>query len=260
MIDGISYNDTYLTNGMVQARNLTAYFNGNYTLSDELNQATAHSWGEMSQGFESCGPYNDVTDISNSKYNYPYYCRRTPGQQEFAYRFKEYNPSDTEGTYPFFTDRIITVSSGTCFEYEVPNADKPGTQCVDSPAWNYYTFQNSTYISSICIPAGSDGWAATIYMYRGTETPVLDEANRCGDRCMWIWAFRTWGPDIGPESPPAIFQCPITVNEVSNATMDAQRIPDSVARVAAASIALQGRWTGTNESKIWTQYQFNAFG
>ena len=244
---------------MVRARNLTAYFNANESLSDELNQATAHSWGEISQSLESCGPYNDITDISNSKYDPPYYCRRTSEPQEFAYRFKEYNPSDTEETYPFFTDRIITVSSGTCFKYEVPNADLPGTQCIDPQARNY-TFQNSTYTSSICIPIASDGWAATIYMYLGTKTPVYDEANRCGDRCMWIWAFRTWGPEIGPQSPPAIFQCPITVNEVSNATMDAQQIPDAVARVAAASIALQGRWTGPETNKIWTQYQFNAIG
>ena len=243
---------------MVRARNLTAYFNMNVSLSDEYNQATAHSWGEISQSLRSCGPYNDIKDISNSKYDPPYYCRRTPGQQEFAYRFKEYNPSDTEGSYPFFTNRIITVSSGTCFKYEVPNASQPGPPCIDSCARNY-TFHNSTYTSSICIPIASDGWSATIYMYRGTATPVLDEANSCGDRCKWIWAFRTWGPDLEPQSPPAIFQCPITVSEVSNTTMDAQQIPDSVARVAAASIALQGRWTGIETNKNWTQYQFNAF-
>lgn len=197
----------------------------NESLSDELNQAMAHSWGVISQSLESCGPYNDNTDILNSKYDPPYYCRRTPGQQEFAYRFKEYNPSDTEETYPFFTDRIITVSSGTCFKYEVPNANLPGTQRIDSSAWNY-TFHNSTYISSVCISIASGGWSATIYIYRGTETPVLHEANSCGNRCKWIWAFRTWGPNLEPQNPPAISQRPITVGEVSSTRIDAQRIPD----------------------------------
>ena len=246
---------------MVRARNLTAYFNANESLSDEDNQATAHSWGEISQSLESCGPYNDITDISNFKYDPPYYCRRTPGQQEFAYRVKEYNPRDTEESYPSFTNLIITVSSGTCFKYSVAKAATFEDQCIDQPGRNY-TFSNSTYASSICIPQARDGWSATIYINRGLKTPVLDEANSCGDRCKWIWAFRTLGQYdyLEPQDPAASFQCPITVSEVSNTTMDAQQIPDSVARVAAASIALQGKWTGLVDDKIWTQYQFNAFG
>ncbi len=241
---------------MVLAKNLTAYFNINESLSDENNQAMAHTWGEGFQYAGNCGPYTDITDISNSKYDPPYFCRRTPGQQEFAYRFKEYNPNDTEKNYPYFTNRIITVSSGACFKYNVPNAKNPGIQGID-PLEHNYTFFNSTYTSSICIPKCSDGWSATIYIYRGTKTPVFDEANSCGDRCKWIWAYRAWGPNL--TEPPAIFECPITVSEVSNTTTDAQQIPDSVARVAAASIALQGQWTGAVEDKDWTQYQFNAF-
>ena len=252
--DGTSYNDTYLTNGMVLVKDLTAYYHGNESLSNENNQAVAHSWGEGYAG--NCGPYDDITDISNSKYGPPYFCRRTPGQQEFAYRFREYNPNDTGKNYPSFTNRIITVSSGACFTYFVPHAEHPGTQCIDLQGFNY-TFYNSTYSSSICIPFGSAGWSSTIYIYRGKQTPVADEASSCGDRCKWVWAYRAWGP--GLEDPTTIFQCPITVSEVSNTTTDAQQIPDSVARVAAASIALQGRWTGTWENPDWTQYQFNVF-
>ena len=120
--DGTSYNDTYSTNGMVLTSNLTDYFNINMPLSNELNQAMAHSWGEGSQYGGLCEPYNSVADISNSKSNPPYFCRRTLGQQEFAYRFKEYNPTDVGKTYPYFTERIITVSSGTCIQYNVLDA------------------------------------------------------------------------------------------------------------------------------------------
>ena len=228
-------------------------------LSNELNQAMAHSWGEGSQYGGLCEPYNSVADISNSKSNPPYFCRRTLGQQEFAYRFKEYNPTDVGKTYPYFTERIITVSSGTCIQYNVLDAQSPPTtsNCIGYPGWNY-SFFNSTYNSSLCIPFSSAGWSATIYIYNGTQPPGLDEDSSCGNRCKWIWAYRAWGPDLNDS--PAIFQCPITVSEVSNTKMDAQQIPDSVARTAAASIALQGRWTGTEEDKNWIQYQFNAFG
>ena len=221
----------------------------------------AHSWGEVSQYGGVCKPYNsvaDISNISNSKLNPPYFCRRTPGQQEFAYRFKEYNPTDKGKSYPHFTERIITVSSGTCIQYNVLDARFPPntSDCIGNPGSNY-AFFNSTYNSSLCIPKSSEGWSATIYIYLGAQPPDVDEDSSCGNRCKWIWAYRSWGPDL--IDSPAIFQCPITVSEVSNTKMDAQQIPDSVARTAAASIALQGQWTGTVEQKNWIQYQFNAF-
>lgn len=219
------------------------------------DQGTAHSFGEQFQDPASCGPYDGIATILNSKYDPPYFCRRTPGQQEFAYRFKEYNPDDKEKIYPYFTNRIITVSSGTCLEYNVPNSEKTMTpQCIGLPGTKY-VFHNATYKSTFCVPISSDGWASTIYIYYGTKTPALDEDYSCGSRCKWIWAFRSLVQSV--EVPGTLFQCPITVSEVSNARGDEQKIPDAVARVAAASIALQGRWMGTVENKIWQQYQFN---
>ncbi|KAL8650782.1 MAG: hypothetical protein Q9210_003627, partial [Variospora velana] len=56
--------------------------------------------------------------------------------------------------------------------------------------------------------------------------------------------------------------CPITVSEVINAQQPAHKVPDPTARLAAASIALSGRYTNPNESddKHWQQYQWFPYG
>ena len=254
MEDGKNYSDIYLTNGTLNASNLTSYFNGNISLGAEESQAVAHTYGEVAQGGGDCEQYEDVAQVYKSSNDPPYFCRRTPGKQEFAYRLKEYNYDDSERMYPSFTNRVITASSGVCFEYTELNHTL-GPDLHNNMAANNYTFFNSTYNSSISIPTSSDGWTATTYIYRGTKPPHLATVNSCGDRCMWIWAHRTSVPE---EDTSTFYQCPITVSEVSNAMTDLQDVPNSVARIAAASIALQGRWTGPVENKIWTQYQFYA--
>ena len=252
--DGKTYSDTYLTNGTVNASNLTTYFNGKNALGAEDNQALAHTYGEVAQGGKQCESYQDIAQVYDSPNDSPYFCRRTPGKQEFAYRFKEYNYDDSERMYPSFTNRVITASAGECFNYTELNHTL-GPDLYNNLAAFNYTFSNSTYNSSISIPISSEGWTATTYIYRGTKLPHLAEVNSCGDRCMWIWAHRASVPN---NDISTFYQCPITVSQVSNATTDLQEVPKSVARVAAASIALQGRWTGSVENKIWTQYQFYA--
>ena len=254
MDDGKTYSDTYLTNGTVNASNLTGYFNGYIPLRAEDNQAVAHIYGEVAPAGKNCEPYKDIEQVYNSSNDPPYFCRRTPGKQEFAYRFKEYNYHDSQRMYPFFTNRVITASSGVCFNY-IELKHTLGPDLYNHMAAANYTFSNSTYNSSISIPVSSEGWTATTYIYRGTKPPHLAEVNSCGDRCMWIWAHRASVPG---NDTSTFYQCPITISEVSNTTTDLQDVPNSVARVAAASIALQGRWTGPLENKIWTQYQFYA--
>ena len=240
---------------MVNAPNLTSYFGNFKPLEPELNQAIAHSYGEISQSDRSCSLYEDIAQVYNSTDNPPYFCRRTAGKQEFAYRFKEYNNQDSERRYPSLTKRVITASSGMCLKYTSHNHTL-GLDLYNNKAAYNYTFFNSTYNSTISIPITSEGWAATIYIYRGTALPHLATVNSCGARCIWIWAHRSTVP--GSETS-TFYQCPITISEVSNITTDLQAISDSIPRVAAASIALQGRWTGPENKKIWTQYQFYAF-
>ena len=239
---------------MVTTANLSNYFNKDWPLSFENNQALAHNWGQNIKTFP-CQSYEDIAEVYKSRQNFFYFCRRTAGKQEFTYRFKEYNSDDDEKAYPYFTNRLITASSGVCIEYNVLG-NKPYYDPIQNLGYFNYTFSNFTNTSSILIPMTSVGWSATVYIYRGPELPQLTKVNSCGNRCLWIWAHRTSVPG---NSASTFFQCPITISEVSNATTPLHKIPDPVARVAAASIALQGRWAGEPTKKTWTQYQFNAW-
>ena len=195
--------------------------------------------------------YDDISDLQLSKYDYGYYCRRDG--QEFAYRFNEYNPNDTQKVYPLFTNRTITASSGHCFSYSQLGDPKPALDTAgDLEALNY-TYTNHTYTGSIIIPKQSTGLSGTTYIYRGTRLPQDAVTYACGPRCMWMWVYKAHSK----YEEPAFYQCPISISNVENTTnSSAQNIPNDVARIVAASIALQGRWAGTFENQIWTQYQF----
>ena len=253
---GINYRDTYTRQGVVKAANVSTYFSGGVSVGEELSQAPAHTYGEVTRSAQDCEPYEDIAQIHNSSNNPPYFCRRTPGKKEFTYRFKEYNKIDTERVYPYFTNRLITASSGPCFKYDLIPGFKLAPDLNGYMSAANWTFANSTYTSNIIIPMSSEGASATVYIYRGPDIPRTTKINACGNRCMWIWAHQTAIPD---QNTSSLFQCPITIGEVSNATSVNHSIPDSVVRVAAASIALQGRWEPNGTQKIWTQFQFNAF-
>ena len=256
-VDGISYNHTFIRPGTVLAPNLTGYFTSDHLLPPEESQGPAHSWGESYLNSEPCYPYKDTADIVNIKHNPPYFCRRSSGQQEFAYRFKEYNPEDREKTYPFLTNRVLTVSPGSCNKYTMTSTNPPMNCTISNEAGFVHLYSNSTsQQTSFCVPLSSEGCSATVYIYGGLKSPDLDEDYSCGNRSKWIWAFRA--PDPGSPDPTVIFECPITVSQVSNAFADAQQIPNAVARVAAASIGLNGRWSGNISDRIWTQYSFNS--
>lgn len=120
--DGTDWSGTYTIPGTANVSDISCYHRGGDCPKDhaDITQATAHANGELATGAE-CGPYNTTADILSSKEDYTYFCRRTPGQQEFAYRFNEYNPTDEQKTFPHFTNRIITASSGPCMEYSQTN-------------------------------------------------------------------------------------------------------------------------------------------
>lgn len=174
--------------------------------------------------------------------------------REYSYRFNEYNLDDTEKSYPYFTNRIITVRSGNCFIYEETNRTYLPDVTGDGSGYNI-SFRNDTFNGSISIPRASLGRSATTFIYRGIKPPAEAKAIACGDRCLTMWAYKNPATD---NFNGTFYQCPINVTSVSNATQDIHKIPDDVAREAAASIALQGRWTGKKHD--YTQYQFYANG
>ena len=251
IVDGKTWNDTYYSPGLANASNLNCYmdsFNAwDRCGGDVTGQALAHAYGEMALS-SSCGNYTLTSDILKSKNDYSYYCNRTPNQQEFAYRFNEYNPEDKQKSYPRFTNRTITASASTCFNYRMVGEPQAG-----KGATSLYSFTNGTFNGSISIPDQSGAFDGTTYIYRGANTPQNAVTYACGPRCIWMWAHKSRGNG----EPSTFYQCPITVSLVRNASNDAQNISDGMARLAAASIALQGRPSGKG---FWNQYQLYTYG
>ena len=266
--DGKDWNSTYTRDGPVLAPNLTCYFHPGYpghknnrrhcpidsgTPKHLLKaqqvkiQGLANSFGEYAYGstFSSpCVSYNDISDVLASREKPPYYCRQTPGRQEFTYRFLEFNVDDDLKAYPWLTNRTISASTGQCFSYR------------ETSDWqaDRHTFTNGTHNESITIARRYTGVDGTSYLYRGLAIPQLEANESCGPRCLWMWAYRHWG--MGKE--PTLFRCPVTVYAVKNATEDVHVIPDDIARLAAASIGLRGQFR--EPVPTWDQFRFYPFG
>lgn len=252
-VDGTDWHGTYTTHGIASATNLTCYadrFNGQRgcvgDTIDVREQGLAHAYGQLSQAAECC-PYTDISDVLNSTQNCKYYCNFTPYKQEFAYRFKEYNPDDFARAYPIFTNRTITASSGRCNNYSQPKSPKP-----HGNGFSFFEYQNDTYEGNITIPDALFTMNSTTYIYRGSLKPQEAITYACGPRCISMWAHKARGHGEAPK----FFECPITVSEVHNATSDTQNVSDGIARLAAASLGLQGR---PDNNGGWIQYQFFPF-
>ncbi|KAL8752357.1 MAG: hypothetical protein Q9199_005797 [Rusavskia elegans] len=59
-----------------------------------------------------------------------------------------------------------------------------------------------------------------------------------------------------------VLKCPISVSNVTNVGDPAHVVPDNTARMAAASIALSGRYTNPNKDPVkhWQQFQLYPYG
>lgn len=256
MQGGTNWNGTYIRPARINASDLSCYYHHLYDdqkyvcdPSPEVVQGIVHAYGEYAFGSLSdsndCVNYTNVEDVLRSGTNPKYYCRRTSGQQEFAYRFLEYNPQDHQRTYPFVTDRVITASAGQCYQYSLLRREK----VAGGISFNF-TYTNKTFSDSILIPAQIDNFDGTVYIYRAFNTPQNATIYSCGPRCIWMWAHRTL---LGKE-PSTFYQCPITVNSVQNVLQDAHQVTDDIARLAASSIGLQG---GNSDPDLgWAQFQF----
>ena len=131
---------------MVNATDLSHYYSEDTPVEPEMDMAIAHTLGEVAPTGKNCFPYDDLDEISTIPFDAPYFCRRTPGKQEFAYRFKEYNEIDRERRYPSFTNRIITASSGPCYKYK-KTAKNPYPGLYKDTAATLYSLANRVYNS-----------------------------------------------------------------------------------------------------------------
>lgn len=257
MDDGTDYRTTFNRNGIVNASDLACYQHSVFGCKTLVStaHALAHAYGEYGSYLE-CGDYNELAEVLNSPVNYPYYCRRTPHKREFAYRFNEYNFDDRQQSYPQFTNRIITAWSDDCFTYNITGIVKSPDISGDGHGQKL-SFGNNSFNGSISIPDSALGARSTTYIYRGIKSP--EDTNHgpdiaCGNRCIIMWAFKNsvWLNGLAA--------CPIHVSAVSNVTQKDHQVPDGVARIAAASIALQGRYKNISGKFDYTQYQFYAYG
>ena len=253
--DGTNWNHTYTTQGTVLASNLTCYidfFNNDPHCTSGLagtGQTLAHAYGELALATPCC-EFTDLEGVIMSRNDCRYYCDRTKHRQQFAYRFNEYNQNDTLQAFPRFTNRTITASSGKCFNYT-----QRGLPKQIGGGYLRIAFFNATFDSQIDIPAQLFAPGGTTYVYRGLKPPPHAEGQSCGGpRCMYVWGHRS---NLGRRHDREVFQCPITISTVFNATNGNQTISDEMARLAAASIALSGRQNAPND---WTQYQLYTFG
>ena len=267
--DGKDYNGTYVQRGQVTVSNLTCYIHGDICPSQVTTDTLAHAYGDLTLPTDSrqapdCGYFTNVASVIGSKQNFRYYCRRNTTVQEFAYRFSEYNPNDTQKSYPHFTDRVITASSGECNEYSQVGMPEQ-TTVGDTKSLNYISAMNFTYTNnltsgSIVIPTSALGNEGTTYIYRGTKKPAEAFTYGYGDRGIWMWAYR----NPGSKQDSRFYECPVTVSAVSSAGSNVldpkHNITDGVAREAAASIALQGQFRGPAENKDFRQWQWYADG
>lgn len=170
----------------------------------------------------------------------------------------QYNGNDQERKYPLFTNRVITASAGQCFTYWVTGEATPASDTSGNQDALKFKIDNGSAQDSIIIPRQLGGVDSTTYIYRGTAPPPNATTFACGDRCIWMWALK----NVGHNENATFYKCPITISPVSNVKKATQNVPDSVARLAASAIALQGRWAVNDYSKgpIWTQFQFYPFG
>ncbi|KAL8708582.1 MAG: hypothetical protein Q9220_006517 [cf. Caloplaca sp. 1 TL-2023] len=239
------------------------YNNGTCTTSPtappEIAQNEAHSYGEITPGDSPCW-YNTDDDIYKSPQDCSYFQKR--GGLEYAYRFNEYNPGDLSRAYPFLTKRLIKTSPGQCYQY---SARVDGfTDSPDGPeSMITYAYSNQTFNGTISVSRPDTALDSTTYVYNGVWAPQNASAAACGPRCIWIYAIRQSGPVTG-NRPLEVFQCPITVSNVTNIGDSAHVVPDDTARMAAASIALSGRYTNPDADhpgqKHWTQFQLYPYG
>ncbi|ERF68528.1 hypothetical protein EPUS_05667 [Endocarpon pusillum Z07020] len=231
-------------------------------------QTVAHTYGEMILASRLNSTYTNITEVLESKQAHQYYHRKIRNQQQVTYRFKEYNPKDVRKVYPYFTDRYITAEARNCITYHETGRDNK-----DPQNFTYTNANDAKDTGTITIPKHSLGREGTTYIYRGFHDPTVADQQSCGPRRLWMWAYKNpsghpKNPSGDPKAPPepsAFYKCPVNISEVINADPNQPKhfVPDEVAKMAAASIAMQGQYSGppgNRSEQDYHSYRFYASG
>ena len=257
------YNSSGITisQGKVNVPKLDCFYRSDMVDCDKdqarLDLAIAHTYGERGSFRGKNCTYQSTDDINNGPQICPYFIRND--QREFAVRYADTDPNDITNAYPYYgTGRIITTAATECTGYltglDFPPADGPDGK-VSELVWR---FVNTTGTYNLTIPRPSLAMFATTYVWNGTEQPHSETSQACGPRCLVLYALRDM--KRGEKHEITIFQCHISVSPVSNIKDPAHVLSDSMARTAAASIALSGRWRMNGNIFDWRQFQLYQEG
>ena len=246
-------------NGMVNVSKIDCYYAKDLCATrpeaaPEIVQSQAHTYGELTHGLHHC-PYNSDQDIYNGFQNCTYFASQT--RMEFAYRYAEYNPGDRAHAYPYLTKRIVKASAANCHEYQFTRIYDDDYQDGIKGLW-IFEYHNATFNGTLKVPKSMAAFDATTYVYNGTLAPQDATVQSCGDRCISLYAYQSDGTET--KRPKTFFKCDITVSEVTNTQEDAHNLSADSARLAAASIALSGRYTHEHDQIQWQQYQLYPWG
>ncbi|KAL8825087.1 MAG: hypothetical protein Q9170_007932 [Blastenia crenularia] len=217
--------------------------------SQEAMQGVAHAYGIISLDAD-IGRYSDISEVLHSKQNHRYYHRTERHRQQLAYRFNEHDPRDEFRSYPFFTNRTVTAESLNCSIYDEIRADEK------DPTTFRYSSPDRSFRGAISIPKDYLGKNGTTYIYRGYNSPESAPKYSCGDRCVKMLAYKNH-PRNGSN---AFYECSVSVSAVANASEPQHDIPNKIAKLAAAAIAVQGHYKGAEDNRNYQQYTFYASG
>ena len=251
-----------LAPGNVSVPKLDCYRRNNETdcpVRRETVPALAHAYGEAGAAANGGCRYGSDDDINNAPQSCDYF--RSNSSSEFAFRYVDLAPNDFERrNFPYLgAGRILKVSVPVCNDFHPPG---PGTADSVTDGKNdewVWSFSNDTVKDApITIPKSQAAFNATTYIWNGTQQPIDETHQKCGPRCVFVYALRNMAQSDG-STDTTIFQCQIQVSNVSNVTDPAHRLGDGLARMAAASISQTGRWRVPPESKDADWRQFNLF-
>lgn len=220
-----------------------------------FDAAIAHAYGKRRASRDQSCSYQSIEDINKGPQACFYFTRKD--QREFAVRYVDSNPADLTNAYPYYgTQRIITTAATNCsgsFHVATPHVADSADGKESEFVWQ---FENSTGTYPLSIPRSILAAQSTTYVWNGTNIPPVATSQACGPRCIVLYALRDFRR--GSDHEINIFQCRITISPMSNIKDPAHVLSDSVARTAAASIALSGRWR--RDSSAWRNFQLYQEG
>ena len=224
--------------GAVNISNMTQYYFADAVSQTSANQLMAHTYGQMSFNLNwsiisidqpDLSPVQPLTLVASQGTNY--WMADNYGQ----YVFQQWPAESTTTNGAFYSNRTI-IANTTCYVYDV-------TQGADGDSQQIYYTKNGTM------------QVVDFQMIEPDSTTYYTspQDGDCGPRCANVCAFENSG------STGFYHECNITISNVNNATLPEHEIPDEIAKLAAASIALQG-YQAKNVANQYQRYPAGVDG